>query len=153
MSEETLTETAGADSEAPKHPFELGLELYEAKAPYDEIIPLFEQGLTLSPRDSIGYTCLAWLHLLRGQAEDAEKGLMYAQKAVRLDPANAQAHFNLVLGMLLNNTSGVRQEFQRAMSKLSTVEERDEVLANLEDALSRHPNLDAAAKIRSWMQG
>lgn len=151
MTEETLTQTANTD-ESPKHPFERGLELYEQKAPYDEIIPLFEQGLTIAPRDSIGYTCLAWLHLLRNQDDDAGKGLVFAQKAVRLDPANAQAHFNLVLAMLIGKISGVRQEFQRAMSKLGSVEERQEVINNLNDALERRPDLAEASKILDWMQ-
>ncbi|PKL79509.1 MAG: hypothetical protein CVV27_01710 [Candidatus Melainabacteria bacterium HGW-Melainabacteria-1] len=141
------------ETETPKHPFEQGLELYEQKAPYEQIIPLFEQGVTLTPRDSVGYTCLAWLHLLRREGDDASKGMMYAQKAVRLDPANVQAHFNLVLGMLINNTKGVRQEFQRAMAKLRTEEEQQEVVGNFNDALERQPELEEARKILSWMQG
>ncbi|MEZ0373215.1 MAG: tetratricopeptide repeat protein [Candidatus Sericytochromatia bacterium] len=152
---ETLTDSTpeSPDSESPRHPFELGLELYEQKAPFDHIIPLFEQGLNIAPRDSIGYTCLAWLHLLRNQEDDANKGMMYAQKAVRLDPNNAQANFNLVMAMLVNNTSGVRQEFQRAMSKLGTAEDRQEVVTNFQDALERWPALDAAKKILAWIQG
>lgn len=149
---ETENATQTAESEAPRHPFEVGLELYEQKAPYEQIIPLFEQGLTLAQRDSVGYTCLAWLHLLRNENDDAAKGLVYAQKAVRLDAGNAQANFNLVLAMLLNNASGVRQEFQRAMSKLNTQEDRQEVIENLNDAIERRPDLEAAKKILKWMQ-
>lgn len=143
---ETVTET-----ERPKHPFEQGLELYEQKAPYDEVIPLFEQGVTLAPRDSVGYTCLAWLHLLRNQNDDAAKGLTYAQKAVRLDGNNVQAHFNLVLAMLVNGVTGVRQEFQRAMSKLQNADDRQEVISNLKDAIDRAPELEAAKKLLSWI--
>lgn len=150
---QTETQTDVADNESPRHPFEVGLELYEQKAPYDEVIPHFEQGVTLAPRDSVGYTCLAWLHLLRNQGDDVNKGIMYAQKAVRLDPGNVQAHFNLVLGMLISGTSGVRAEFQRAYGKLRTEGERDEVISNLNDALERHPEMEPARKILSWIQG
>ncbi len=146
---EALEQTENAES--PKHPFEQGLELYEKKAPYEEIIPLFEQGLNLAPRDSIGYTCLAWLHLLRGEGEDNAKSLVYAQKATRLDPNNTQAHFNLVLSMLVNGVKGVRQEFQRALAKLQTTDEEQEVLGNLEDALERRPDFEQARKLLSWI--
>jgi tetratricopeptide (TPR) repeat protein len=153
MTETTETTETLTDSESPKHPFELGLELYEQKAPYEQSIALFEQGVTLAPRDSVGYTCLAWLHILRGEGEDNGKGMLYAQKAVRLDPANVQAHFNLVLGMLVGGVTGVRQEFQRAMGKLRTVEEQQEVLTNLQDALDRRPELESARKLMTWIQG
>lgn len=151
--ETTDLENTAVDSDAPVHPFEQGLALYEQKASYDEIIPLFEQGVTLSPRDSIGYTCLTWLHILRRQEGDVAKALSYGQKAVRLDPSNYQAHFNLVLAMLINKTKGVRGEFQRAMSKLQTQEDQDEVVHNLNDALERQPELVEAQKILSWIQG
>ena len=139
-------------TETVKHPFEQGLELYEQKASYDEIIPLFEQGVAQSPRDSIGYTCLAWLHLLRNQEEDIAKGLAYAQQAIKLDGRNVQAHFNLVLAMLMSEVTGVRQEFQRAMSKFQSSEEQKEVISNLRDAIERHPDLTAATKLLNWIQ-
>ena len=153
MTETTETEALPeTDTDNPKHPFELGLELYEQKAPYEQIIPLFEQGLNVAPRDSIGYTCLAWLHLLRGEGEDNGKGLVYAQKASRLDPNNVQAHFNLVLAMLVNGVTGVRQEFQRALSKLRTTNEEQEVIGNLEDALERRADFDQAQKLLNWIK-
>lgn len=139
-------------TEIVKHPFEQGLELYEQKASYDDIIPLFEQGVQQSPRDSIGYTCLAWLHLLRNQADDANKGLAYAQQAIKLDGRNVQAHFNLVLAMLMNEVTGVRQEFQRAMAKLQSSDDQKEVIANLHDAIERQPDLVAAKKLLNWIQ-
>lgn len=138
-------------TEQPQHPFEKGLELYEAKADYNEIIPLFEQGVTLSPRDSVGYTCLAWLHLLRRQDGDADKALNYAQQAVRLDGNNFQAHINLVLAMLTTGETGVRQVFQRAMARVQTPDDRQEVLENLNDAMERAPEWDAPGKVLKWM--
>lgn len=155
MSETTTSETeAQVESEQTvRHPFEAGLELYEQRAAYDEIIPLFEQGITLNPKDSIGYTCLAWLLVLRRQGDDVEKAELYAQKAVRLDPSNYQAHFNLALAMLVNGTSGVRKVFEKALAKVHTAEDQAEVLDNLRDAIEREPDLDAAQKMLAWIEG
>ena len=152
MTEETAATTASVDEEV-QHPFAKGLELYEQKGDYSEIITLFEQGVTLSPKDSVGYTCLAWLHMLRNSDDDASKGLLMAQKAVRLDPSNYQAHVNLVLAMLMNGTSGVRPEFQRAMGEVTTEEDQAEVLENLNDAIAREPEWDAPRKMLAWIQG
>ena len=143
--------TEATATERPKHPFEQGLELYEAKANYDEIIPLFEQGVTLSPRDSVGYTCLAWLHMLRNQGDDFDKALNYAKQAVGLDGNNFQAHINLTLAMLSTGATGVRQVFQRGMSRIQTPDDREEVVENLNDAIARQPEWDAPAKVLKWM--
>lgn len=145
-------ETLNAD-ETVKHPFEEGLELYEQKAPYDQIIPLFEQGITLTPKDSVGYTCLAWLLILRRQGDDAQKAELFAQKAVQLDRNNYQAHFNLALAMLENGSKGVRGVFQKAMAKVGTDEDYTEVIENLKDALEREPELAAASKMLAWIEG
>ena len=105
--------------EEMNHPFEKGLALYEERADYNEVIALFEEGITLSPRDSVGYTCLAWLLLLRNEGDDSQKAEKLCMQGLRLDPSNYQAHFNLALAMLQNKTKGVRQEFQQAMRKLA----------------------------------
>lgn len=140
-------------TEAVKHPFEQGLELYENNGPLGDVITKFEEGLTLSPKDSTGYTCLAWLHLLRNEGEDAVKGLSYAHKAVALSRQNAQAYFNLTLAMLVNKEKGVRGIFQRAMSLCSSnPEDYQEALENFEDALKRREDFTEAAKILNWMK-
>ncbi|PIQ26780.1 hypothetical protein COW36_00495 [bacterium (Candidatus Blackallbacteria) CG17_big_fil_post_rev_8_21_14_2_50_48_46] len=138
--------------ETPKHPFERGLELYEQKAPLEEVIPLFEQGVLLSPKDGTGYTCLSWLHLLQNQEADHDKALKYAQKAIKLEPGNYQAHFNLVLAMLVNGISGVRPEFLKALDKCRTEEELQEVIDNLKDASERCPDLKEPVKVLNWIQ-
>ncbi len=152
MTEETAAQTVSADEEV-QHPFAKGLELYEQKGDYSEIISLFEQGVTLSPKDSVGYTCLAWLYMLRNSDDDATKALVLAQKAIRLDPSNYQAHVNFVLAMLTNGTGGVRPEFQRAMGKVTTEEDHAEVLENLNDAIEREPKWDAPRKMLAWING
>lgn len=134
------------------HPFEKGLALYEARADYNEVIALFEEGITLSPRDSVGYTCLAWLLLLRNEGDDTQRAEKICLQGLRLDPGNYQAHFNLALAMLHNGTKGVRQEFQQAMRKLNTLEDKAEVVANLKEAIDREPEFTAAAKMLNWIE-
>ncbi len=138
--------------EEVNHPFEKGLALYEAKADYNEVIPLFEEGITLNSKDSVGYTCLGWLLLLRNEGDDAQRAEKICAQGLRLDPGNYQAHFNLALAMLHNKTKGVRQEFQQAMRKLQTQDDKDEVLTNLREAVSREPEFEAAAKMLNWIE-
>lgn len=138
--------------ETPQHPFEKGLKLYEQKAPLEQVIALFEQGLLLSPKDSTGYTCLAWLYLLRQAEGDNVKALSYAQKAVKLDQTNYQAHFNLVLSMLVNKVKGIRAEFLKALNKCKSQEDLQEVIENLNEALERRPDFSEAAKILTWIK-
>ncbi|MBT9545983.1 MAG: hypothetical protein IV090_11390 [Candidatus Sericytochromatia bacterium] len=149
LQQESLITT---EAETPKHPYESGLALYEEKGSLEEVIALFEQGLILSPKDATGYTCLSWLHLLRNQEEDADKGLNYAVKAVKLEPANYQAHFNLVLGMLVNGVSGVRPEFLKALDKCQTQEDLQEVIDNLTEAVERRSDYAEAQKVLNWIQ-
>lgn len=147
------TETTTVDNETPQHPFEKGLELYEAKGELNQVIEFFEQGVLLSPKDTTGYTCLSWLHLLRGEEGDAQKGLNYASKGLKCDPSNHQAHFNLVLAMLVSGRTGVRQELSKAKLKCRTPEDVQEVTENLQDAIERRPDFDEAAKLLKWIQG
>ena len=138
--------------EEMNHPFEKGLALYEERADYNEVIALFEEGITLSPRDSVGYTCLAWLLLLRNEGDDSQKAEKLCMQGLRLDPINYQAHFNLALAMLQNKTKGVRQEFQQAMRKLASPADKEEVVTNLKEAVDREPEFEAAAKMLNWIQ-
>lgn len=152
MSDSLETLAPEATESSAKHPFEQGLELYEQKAPLNEVVELFEQGLLISPRESSGHTCLAWLLLLRQEGDDASKALAYAIQAVRLDRHNFQAHFNLVLAMLVNGQAGVRKEFQQALSKCLHEEDVAEVVANLKDALERRPDFPEASKMLNWIE-
>jgi tetratricopeptide (TPR) repeat protein len=138
--------------EIPQHPFEKGLALYEQKASLDVVIPLFEQGILLSPKDSTGYTCLAWLHLLRQENDDITRAINYARQAMKAEPGNHQAHFNLVLAMLVGGVKGVRAEFLAAMRKCQQADDYQEVIANLHDALERRPDFAEAAKLLKWIQ-
>ena len=146
-----MTTESQTDTNAPAHPFEKGLEIYENKGDLKESIELFEQGVLMNPRDSTGYTCLAWLHLLRNEEGDATKGVNYASKAVRLDRSNQQAHFNLVLAMLVVGRSGVRKEFDAAKMKCHTQEEMTEIIENLQDAVVRRPDYSEASKLLNWL--
>ncbi len=151
MTTETDTPETNVSEEAT-HPFEKGLAMYEAKEDYAKVIATFEEGITLSPRDSVGYTCLAWLLLLRNDSGDSQQAEKLCQQALRLDPSNYQAHFNLVLAMLENKSKGVRQEFQQAKRKLQTPDDKAELITNLEEAVSREPEFTPAQKVLNWIQ-
>lgn len=149
----TQTTEAAKPPETPieKTLFDEGLELYEKKAPYDEVIPVFERATAKYPKDSTGPTCLSWLYLLRDGPDDREKGFQYARNAVKQDPKNGQAHFNLILAMLMTLRTGVRSEVEKARQKCST-EEYQQVIENLKEALERKPDLSEAAKLLSWLE-
>lgn len=144
------TETQANETQQEKNIFEIGVELYDSKAPFEEVIPVFEQAVKEYPKDSAGWTCLAWLRLLRNEGTDAEQAFEEAKKASRMDHANAQAHFNMILAMLIMGKTGVRGELNKAMQKC-TPDDFKEVLGNLNDALERRPDFSEAKKLLGWI--
>ena len=125
-----------------------GMAKYEAKAPYPEVIALFEQALTGDKQTKgTAYTCLSWLYALNGEADKSTKA---AKEALRLDRTNAQAHFNLVLAMLVGGTKGVRDELQRALN-VATHDALHEAEGNLQEALVRNPEFAPAKKLLGWL--
>jgi tetratricopeptide (TPR) repeat protein len=133
---------------ATQDPIQEGMAQYEAKAPYPEVIAIFEQALTGNKdQKSTALTCLSWLHTLSG---DATKGVKTAKEALKLDRTNAQAQYNLVLAMLAGKVKGVREEFEKAL-QMSTHDAIHEAEGNLQDALTRHPDMAAATKLLGWL--
>ncbi|MBC7543180.1 MAG: hypothetical protein H7338_10655 [Candidatus Sericytochromatia bacterium] len=125
-----------------------GMAKYEAKAPYPEVIGLFEKALDGDKQTKgTAYTCLSWLHALNGEFDKSAKT---AKEAMRLDRTNAQAHFNLVLAMLGAGTKGVREELQRVMT-ITTHDALHEAQGNLQEAIDRHPDFAAAKKLSGWL--
>jgi tetratricopeptide (TPR) repeat protein len=125
-----------------------GMAKYEAKAPYPEVIELFQKA-TEGDKQTKGtaFTCLSWLYALNNEPDKAAKS---AKEALRLDRTNAQAHFNLVLAMLASGTKGVRDELQRAMA-ITTHDALHEAEGNLQEALVRHPDFAPAKKLLGWL--
>ena len=51
--------------------FELALSSYQNGAPLPQVIASFKEITQQAPRQSAGWTCLAWLQLLNGEPQDA----------------------------------------------------------------------------------
>ena len=85
--------------------FDQAMDRYQAGASAAEILPDFLKITEAAPRQSAGWTCLAWLQLLCDQPEEA---LRSARFAVKLNPQDPQARINLSLALLETESKGVR---------------------------------------------
>ncbi|MFN8671199.1 MAG: hypothetical protein U0457_03840 [Candidatus Sericytochromatia bacterium] len=131
--------------------FSIGLSQYNNKEDYDTVIETFEKGVKENPRDSSYYTCLSWLHLLRNKGSDRKKAIDFAKTALRYDPNNAQAQYNLVLSYMLNGRKGIRDEFEKAIS-MSKDQDIVSAKTNLKDFVERAGNLDEVDKLLKWIE-
>ena len=77
--------------------FQQAMNRYQQGAPAQELLADFETITAAAPRQSAGWTCLAWLQLLSDQSEEA---LRSARMAVKLNNQDPQARINLCLAML-----------------------------------------------------
>jgi tetratricopeptide (TPR) repeat protein len=130
--------------------FNLGLEQYNNKEPYDKVIETFEKGLKENPNDSSIYTCLSWLYILRNKANDRKKAITFAKNALRCEPTNAQAQYNLVLAYMLTGRKGIREEFEKAVS-MSREQDLEAAKSNLKDAIEREGNILEFEKLLKWI--
>ena len=83
--------------------FEQAMARYQAGADAAEILPDFLKITEAAPRQSAGWTCLAWLQLLCEQPEEA---LRSARFAVKLNGQDPQARINLSLALLETQIQG-----------------------------------------------
>ena len=131
--------------------FEQALERYQQGAPLAEVIASFEQITEQEPRQSAGWTCLAWLQLLDNQPQ---AGLRSARQAVKLNPQDPQARINLSLAMLETNAKGVREHIELVQRlRLMAPELATELDASIDDGLARRPDWQALQKVKTWLQG
>jgi predicted Zn-dependent protease len=131
--------------------FDEALSRYNSGANPAELISEFEAITRQSPRQSAGWTCLAWLQLLAGQPLDA---LRSARTAVKLNPQDPQARINLSLAMLETGAKGVREHIeivQRVM--VMAPELAGELQESIADGLQRRPGWDAMEKVKQWLNG
>lgn len=129
--------------------FDQGVERYQAGEPVADLIPLFKDVCDRSPKSSPAWTCLSWLYLLDDKPTLALKA---AQKAVKLNPQDAQARVNLSIAMLETSQKGVRQQVELAGQLVMAVEElREEVQRNFEEGLKRKPNWKSLSRVQSWI--
>ncbi|RAM48254.1 hypothetical protein BLD44_004040 [Mastigocladus laminosus UU774] len=129
--------------------FDTGLERYKAGESADTLIPIFKEVCDRAPKSSAAWTCLAWLYLLDNKPNPAFKA---AQKAVKLNPQDAQARVNLALAMLETNQKGLRQHIDVA-SKLLTLspEWQEEIKDSIADGFNRKPDWQSLAKVKNWL--
>jgi predicted Zn-dependent protease len=129
--------------------FDTGLERYKAGESATSLIPLFKEVCDRSPKSSSAWTCLAWLYLLDNKPNSAYKA---AQKAVKLNPQDPQARVNLAVAMLETGQKGLRQHVDTAQQLMIVNQEwQEEVKNSIDDGLSRKPEWQSLAKIKSWL--
>ena len=129
--------------------FDTGLERYKAGEAANSLIPVFKEVCDRSPKSSSAWTCLAWLYLLDNKPSFAYKA---AQKAVKLNPQDPQARVNLAVAMLETGQKGLRQHVDFAQQLMFVNSEwHEEIKDSIEDGLSRKPDWQSLAKIKSWL--
>ena len=130
--------------------FEQGIERYQAGEAPETLIPVFVEVCDRAPKNSPAWTCLAWLYLLEDKDVQAYKA---AQKAVKLNPEDAQSRINLAIAMLETGQKGVRQHVEMARQLVTVPELRQEVQQNFAEGLKRKPDWAALNKVQAWLFG
>lgn len=129
--------------------FETGLERYKAGEEVASLIPTFKEVCDRAPKSSAAWACLAWLYMLDDKPNPAYKA---AQKAVKLNPQDAQSRVNLALAMLDSNQAGVREHVDLAMQLMMIDDEvRNEVKQSIADGLSRKPGWKSLERVNKWL--
>ena len=129
--------------------FEAALARYHQGASASELLGEFEAIVAHNPRQSAGWTCLAWLQLLDRQPIEA---LRSARTAVRLSPQDPQARINLALAMLETGAKGVREHIELVQRVLLMAPEMGtEINESIADGLQRRPGWEAMGKGKAWL--
>jgi predicted Zn-dependent protease len=146
----TTASDAACDSEDSSL-FDQAISRYNAGAPAGELIADFMAITQQAPRQSAGWTCLAWLQLLDGQPLEA---LRAARTAVKLNPQDPQARVNLSLAMLETGAKGVREHIEIVQRVLVMAPElASELQDSMADGLRRRPGWAAIEKVKAWLNG
>lgn len=129
--------------------FEKGFERYEAGESPETLLPEFLEICRLDPKNAAAWSCVAWLHLLRGSADLA---LPAAQRSIKLDHRNPQAHINLALALLGTGGKGVRKHIELVQKVMDFSEEvRADIHDNIADGLKRKPDWQELEKVKRWL--
>ena len=130
--------------------FEQAMARYQAGASAEEILPAFLQITEAAPRQSAGWTCLAWLQLLCDQPQEALRSARYA---VKLNPQDPQARINLSLALLDTESKGVRDHIQVVQQVISMAPQiTDDLKTALDDGIQRRPGWTSLEKVRAWLK-
>ena len=130
--------------------FQQAMNRYQQGAPVQELLADFETITAAAPRQSAGWTCLAWLQLLGDQSDEA---LRSARMAVKLNNQDPQARINLCLAMLETKAKGVRDQIEVIQQVLALAPEVGaELKESIEDGLKRRPKWPALLKVKAWLE-
>jgi predicted Zn-dependent protease len=130
--------------------FEQAMARYQDGAPAAELLDDFITITEAAPRQSAGWTCLAWLQLLCDQPEAA---LRSARTAVKLNPQDPQARINLSLAMLETKAKGVRDQIELVQQVLAMAPDvGQELQASIADGFQRRPGWPALTKVKNWLE-
>ncbi len=130
--------------------FQQAMARYQDGTPAKDLIGDFVAITEAAPRQSSGWTCLAWLLLLCEQPDDA---LRSARMAVKLNSQDPQARINLTLAMLETKAKGVRDQIQIVQQVLAVAPDMGEELRDsINDGLKRRPDWPALLKVKSWLE-
>jgi predicted Zn-dependent protease len=145
----TETTTAPAATTPAEKLFDSAIKDYQAGESPAKLIPVFIDICKQSPKLASAWTCLSWLHLLENQPELAFKA---AQKAVKIEPYDAQSRINLALAMLDTKKPGVREHIEVAQQMMNVdTETHDLVFENIKDGLTRKPDWASYKRIEKWL--
>ena len=130
--------------------FEQAMTRYQDGAPAADLLDDFITITEAAPRQSAGWTCLAWLQLLCDQPEAA---LRSARTAVKLNPQDPQARINLSLAMLETKAKGVRDQIELVQQVLAMAPDvGQELQASIADGFQRRPGWPALTKVKNWLE-
>ena len=128
--------------------FDEGIERYQNGESTDTLIPFFKDVCTRAKRNSPAWTCLSWLYLLADKPNSAYKA---AQKAVKFNPEDAQARFNLAVAMLETKQKGVRQHIEIIQQLMMVDELKQEIQDNCASGLKRKSDWPNLIKVQDWV--
>ena len=130
--------------------FEQAMARYQAGADAADVLPDLLQITETAPRQSAGWTCLAWLQLLCDQPEEA---LRSARFAVKLNGQDPQARINLSLALLETQSKGVRDHIQVVQQVMAFAPDlSSELKASIADGLERRPGWKSLEKVKNWLE-
>ena len=141
--------TTQQDSSGAEGLFSQALQRYQAGEAPEALLADFEAFTQQAPKQSAGWTCLAWLQLLCHKPEEALRSARYA---VKLNPQDPQGRINLSLALLETGGKGVREHIDlvRRVMALSP-EMGKELNASIADGLQRRPGWPALEKVKAWL--
>ena len=129
--------------------FDNAMARYQSGEEASKLMKDFEEITSISPNQSAGWTCLAWLQLLCNENQNALKS---ARVAVKLNPQDPQSRINLTIALLETNSKGVREHIEFVKRALLIVPDLEKELKDsLNDGINRKPNWNSLNKIQSWL--